>query len=286
MRRSCITSAETDLMSKLLYKYMRATCVPMSLISGYDQCNIESDFVDAESSDCSAFEENYTAHDAKLPTPSQSNERVNQPTEPETVDLKFPVGTYKTCEPGFDSESDSTCFAEIPASSLNDELANQPTEPETTQLGSEKTPDLDPDYDSDSDSDSNSDSESESVTRSECSDAEHATLMQALHGELSTSVETDDTIWLIRNSQGNVGYLRATRDVLSFFARVLEDYKFQYGWESIINTEWHSTNQSGLKVEFVKSSLQCSFPMLRNVSILETYHTTPCNPVSVSTSFL
>jgi hypothetical protein len=95
------------------------------------------------------------------------------------------------------------------------------------------------------------------------------------------AVDTECTIWLIRNSNGCVGYVMTADGVLSFFDRVLDNYKHQYGWESLINLEWECTNNSWLKVEFVRTVIQRSFSS-NAPSVLETYHATPCSPVTVS----
>jgi len=109
-------------------------------------------------------------------------------------------------------------------------------------------------------------------------DDDCTTLLYALR---SMHSDTDRTIWLIRKSDGSVGYVPTMDDVWVFFQQWVDDAQRQYGWESKIQTEWQWTNQSGLKVEVVRSTLTRTFPLLQPVHILETFHVSPCNPIAI-----
>ena len=138
---------------------------------------------------------------------------------------------------------------------------------------------------------SDDDASSEETTEQDDDDAsseqddddayEPSTLVDALQ---SIDCDAEGVVWIIRKSDGSVGYVRSTSEVLAFFERAVDDCKQQHGWESLIDVEWDWAKPSGLMVALTRVALPRTFGLWQGAGILETYHVLSCSPMDVDVS--
>jgi len=192
-----------------------------------------------------------------------------------------PFGGYDQCK--LDGDSDAECTAN---DSLGDESAGVVSECAKSErvdgesARSEGTVG-DDSHDSPSESEDSEADGSDSPSESEDSDERSSETSDActLEDALSSMRTCTGTIWLIQNTNGSVGYAETTNGVVSFLERVLDDYRYQYGWESRVHIEWNLADGYGLTVEFCRTVIHRTLFSLNAFTTLETYHIVPCNPV-------
>lgn len=135
-----------------------------------------------------------------------------------------------------------------------------------------------PDVDPSSDETTEQDDAASSCSEDDDAACEPSTLVDALQ---SIDCDAEGVIWIIRKSDGSVGYVRSTGEVLAFFERAVGDCKQQYGWESMIDVEWDWAKPSGLTVALTRVAVTRTFGMWNAAGILETYQVLPCSPMDV-----
>ena len=250
---------------------MQSTCVSKSLLDEYDQCKLDrdSEVECADDSECTYTDDVKCTEDAKS---AAEDECTDENECPEDVCTKSHLQTVDSDEiEESDEDSDESDILDDHSKPCDEHGGEHATEYTKSRVDTLDSDDSDSDSD-DSDAQSG-DSDDPSDTCDENAD-EH-TLEDALR-----SMHQDvGTIWLIRNSNGSVGYARATSGIISYFERVLESYQHQYGWESRVHIEWNLKDEHGLAVEFWRTVIQRTNFILHAANILETYNILPCNPI-------